>query len=341
MTLTQVTTISPPAKGLDFVSAPVSETQLRADGCTFVILYICRPNETHMAKVATPARIKRLHDAGIAVLLNYEASGTESRLGAPRGLSDGMWCRDFARSLGYPESLPILCSSFDTDVRPFIDAATAYGQAFADGASPYHIGIYGGTPIITRLAARLPLGWKAMAHAWSPFGFFPVIHIEQTVRVYNAGADQNICRLPFSAWLPSVQPDPTPTPTPPPANSEDLDTMISAPDTVYDTTDKANPDGVFIVGDPNKSSRSVTIASTHTRAFIVVTPIPVSGAGHLRISNDGHEPVFSTAQWQEGHPPMPLGLLVDLNGAGRIDIYTEGLVGSSCDLIIARTHVNG
>lgn len=208
-------TVTPKQQGLDFIGAPVPEPVLYRDGWRFAILYICRPQETHTTKVTTVERIKRLHDAGIAVVLNYEASGTESRYGAVRGFSDGEWSKGFAERIGYPYGLPVMCSSFDQDVRAWLSTARAYGEAFADGlGNAYRLGVYGGTPIINALADRDPIGWKAMARSWSPFGFFPTIHIDQFGRTYTDAADIDTCLTPFNAWLPHAVPDPTPPPDP-------------------------------------------------------------------------------------------------------------------------------
>lgn len=110
---------------------------------------------------------------------------------------------------------------------------------------------------------------------------------------------------------------------------------------VYDTTDKNNPDGTFKVGaGPPKGSRSPTIAPGRTRAIVLITPVAVSGAGHLRISGNGVRPDYSGPQWEAGHPPMPVEMMVELNPAGAIDIWADGESESECHVIIVLRYVN-
>lgn len=95
----------------DYSWARPSPQQMAAAGIKVVMRYLYGPG-----KGIDRAELRALHDAGIGVGLNYEASAGNHLLGAAQGRVDGERARAFAAALGAPAGLPIYYSC-DAEVR--------------------------------------------------------------------------------------------------------------------------------------------------------------------------------------------------------------------------------
>lgn len=304
-------------------------------------------------KSLTVPEIATLHHLGIGVLPFWEAGGTDPLQGYPKGRAHGQTAVRVLEAQGVPHGM--FCSAaVDYDVTPANTRASAeYMRGFHEQLAPagYATAVYGDTDIIRACAAdgTASVFHMAGAMSWSNRKVIDLVHLLQSISGSAPLWDNNYVLRPLDMWLPHTVPDipPTPTPVPvpipvpvPPAPSqEDLDAMIYSPAAAYDS--RTSPDGPLQVRVPGKSSRTPKVAPGFTRAQVIITPIGVTGRGHLRWSGDGVEPDFSAAQFWTGSPPMPLSAIVDLNGDGALDVWVEGEDGAACDVIISRTHVNG
>lgn len=124
------------------------------------------------SKNATLPKIQAYHNAGIDVLLNWEAGAGDALLGAARGLAHGQEAVRQALMLGAPAhaSPPIgIYFSDDTDsTEPQVDA---YYRAASQvvRAAGFRVGAYGGADVVVNLM-RLgvtDLAWVANASSWN------------------------------------------------------------------------------------------------------------------------------------------------------------------------------
>lgn len=225
--------IQPGALGFDSLNDPAPPARLAADGVKFRTFYIAQ-RSAYPGKITDADagyeqdRIRAHIDAGVGVLLNFEAAADRWTGGASAGATDGAWSRKVCTALGYPDGLPVLIS-YDTDISAAtLPTAVAYGVAF-DGTlgARWPIGVYGEQSIMAALDGLgiCKMCWHVMAHSWdnAPGGRAP-IHVEQrrptaaeTARMpyfTRSALDANDAVRPFPVWLP--HPDPPPPPPGPP-----------------------------------------------------------------------------------------------------------------------------
>lgn len=240
MTLYGRTTIPAGARGFDALGDIADPNRLVRDGWRFRTYYISQRSNystkiTDATRRTARARIQPVLDAGLGVLLNYEAAIDRWRTGFVGGKADGEWSRQLCADLGYPRGLPVVVS-YDEETRTsggqVSSVAIAYGEAFADALNPgWTFGIYGGTPIMHELAHRCECGMQAMASSWS-LGNWPaaVVHLKQRRPTAAETAampyatrntlDVDVTTRPVEMWgLIDSFPEPVPvppSPTPPP-----------------------------------------------------------------------------------------------------------------------------
>lgn len=206
--MTNTTTIQPGEQGADYVrlTDPI-KLALLARGHTFVARYAVPPETTSIGKVITAAEIEWLHANRIGIVLVWEINALDGYRGAPAGRYAGEWSKNNARQLGCPESVPLFCA-IDTDTTTAnVTKFRAYVNAFAAAIAPHPLGLYGDTDIALAMADHRPVFWRAGARSWSRADYDA--HIVQSPGAVPPGIDLNICRLPFTAWLPALDQPPT------------------------------------------------------------------------------------------------------------------------------------
>lgn len=270
--ITPVATLPMGTRGLDYVTPPVSETQLYADGWRFVCRYIAQ--STSIGKLVTAAEIRRIHAAGLGLFLNYEWSAGRWRGGAAAGYIDGAFARSKAYEYGYPETVPILVS-FDQDVtKADLPVLWAYADAFFKACAPFTIGAYGDSDCLNALAGISRLNWLAMATYWSQYTPLAVpVHIKQKGRAYGTSADINVTLLPVKCWLPHAE-----ELTLPYYDDKGASTMryYSEGKRVHDTRIDGGPMTVtegprqLVLGGPSVSRLTFTVTETTGPGFLSV-----------------------------------------------------------------------
>lgn len=156
-------------KGADYASPQVSLPKLKKIGVTYVCRYIDGTAHTNNPTWKTLTKRERALIAanGMACVLVFEVSADRPLKGAVQGAADGRAACQDAYWLGYDPHVPIICA-VDTDVHAGnIKAVEAYVRAFAKGAAPYPIGVYGDYDIIDRVKDVSQLNWQANAWGWS------------------------------------------------------------------------------------------------------------------------------------------------------------------------------
>jgi hypothetical protein len=170
------------AEGVDYSFDKPGPAALQAAGKTFACLYV---SDSASGKNMTPAEVRALHAAGIAVVAVYQTSrgfmigsAADGRHAATAGLA-------LARSCGMPADRP-LYFALDTEPALLSSADWSRVRAFCDGAAAVlgrgRVGVYGGLDAIERLVPdAAPWGWQT--RAWSvrdgAVVWSPKAHIQQ------------------------------------------------------------------------------------------------------------------------------------------------------------------
>lgn len=187
-------------------------------GVQVVSLYLSRDP----SKNATPARVLAYHDAGVGVLLNWEAEQGAPLKGAGQGKADGADAVSQADALitgvGYtPRSRLAIAFSCDTDTTPAqyprIDGyyRAAAAELATGGARPYLCGAYGEADLIDHLARTGYVSMLWQTYAWSggrlsPEAAFYQYDNGQKIGGASVDFDRIIRRAQLGAWWPPGHP---------------------------------------------------------------------------------------------------------------------------------------
>lgn len=180
---------------------------LAADGVKLVSRYLAPlPNP----KVVTGAEITALHAAGIAVLLNWEASGTAAQGGAAQGAQDGAAAAAMAETLGAPHGLTVFYSvDFDAQSGDFAALRAYFAAINTATAGRYRVGVYGSGDVVDELKIWGLAAAFWQTYAWSGTYLSPnadlyQYHNNATLPGVGVSVDEDqIINLPaLGAWAP-------------------------------------------------------------------------------------------------------------------------------------------
>ena len=190
-------------EGIDYAWDRPDVSQLKQNGKEFVCRYLAyRPN----GKVIDSDECKRLHDAGIGIVLNWEQAAGDFQNGYDRGKQHAQEALKQANELGYPSDLPIY---FSIDENVTSDAAMQTVGAYLNGVASvlgrHRTGVYGQYSVIERmLPDYAEFGWQT--YAWSSGKVSSKAHIYQYrngITFLAADVDFNrTLRSDFVAWFP-------------------------------------------------------------------------------------------------------------------------------------------
>ena len=259
--MTTFVTIQPGQWGIDCTIKP-DPALLASRGVKFAALYL---------KYWDSAYVARLHAVGIAVIPIWETTETAGAGGFPLGTTHGLLAVQACQRLSIPAGTPII---FTADTGDWSVEYVKYFQAAEIQARANH---YGNAGYMSRNAfdACMAAGVTFdIIWAWGAAGVgggrHPDAHVNQYIGVVAGcdisgfgDVDTNVCKRPFSAWLPL--PDPvTPIPTSNP--SEEDDEMTSA--TLWRDLRYAN---AFLVNGDVCTVDDLTYANLVARGVPVVT----------------------------------------------------------------------
>ncbi|MEQ6898706.1 glycoside hydrolase domain-containing protein [Microbacterium sp. KR10-403] len=149
-------------EGVDFSWGRPSPQALVKAGKRFVCRYI----GNFGGKSCTRAELDTYTRAGLAVVLNYEASGTELKGGRDAGVNLGKVAQAAASALGYPDAVIYFSADWDASE---VDQAKIH--ATLDGIATVipraRIGLYGGYYVIERAAKAGKASFFWQTYAWS------------------------------------------------------------------------------------------------------------------------------------------------------------------------------
>lgn len=312
--MNQLVTIPLGSLGADYVSlSPRVKQWLLANRARFVCRYIAR--RTSIGKIITREEIAWLHEHGIGIVLNYEGSHTDHLLGAPGGVANGKWSRDFVHGLGYPAGAPLVFS-VDTDVYAGnIALATAYSRGFISEIDPYTAAAYADSDLLAALKPFEPLGWLPNARSWSEGSDDAIVHVKQGREDKQWGVDPNVCVRPFLAWLPHNDPTPTPTPEP-----EDDMNILPYPERIYDTR---------AIGERFDAMEVRIVPIVARRVRVNITAVNPAADGYITVWGAAGRPKTSNLQLNAGRNSDNTAAVV-LGDTGELFVHTT----AACHIII-------
>lgn len=186
-------------KAVDYSFARPDPDSLKFAGYVGVMRYLAPDVGSMRGKILRADELGRLHAAGLAVGLVWEA-------GATRSSWNGVEANKQADALGFPVDRPIYFAC-DSDVP---DAQwDAVGVCLDALSGPRPKGIYGGAGLVQAMLDRghATFGWVSGARSWDHGHKAPGAHLQQLVGAPISGTDENVVLQPdFGQW-------PAPTPS--------------------------------------------------------------------------------------------------------------------------------
>lgn len=162
-------------EGVDYSFSRPDPARLAAAGKRFA----CRYLSYTPGKNITGSEVDRLHAAGLAVVLNWEATAGGWRGGAAAGRTHASEALRLANNLGAPNSAAIYFS-IDQDTTPGdYPTVAAYLNAAAAVIGRGRLGAYGEYDLIRYLFDRKTITWGWQTYAWSHGTWEPRAHIQQ------------------------------------------------------------------------------------------------------------------------------------------------------------------
>lgn len=200
----------PALSALDYSFGRPSIPAMKAAGIKVVCRYL-----TGAGKALTRAEAVELDEAGIAILLNFEANAGDALAGASKGASNGAIAREAAANLGVPAGFPIYFSVDQDILSGQLPIVTEYLHA-ADNAA-HQSRCYGEYDVVNAFGRP---AWQTVAWSGGKLSKLAVIYqyeINQTLGGAAVDHNQIINLAGIGAWRPSAQ-----SPTKPVTTEDDM-----------------------------------------------------------------------------------------------------------------------
>lgn len=142
--------------------------KMRTQGYEYAIRYCVPDNPKSITKTEADA----LLSAGLGIGLCWETYATRANSGAAGGLTDGKLAKEYAQSIGAPDTT-VIYFAVDYDAREF-DKIASYMIAAECAVRPYRLGVYGSYYVVEEMHRR-GIGaayWQCVAWSkgqWSEF----------------------------------------------------------------------------------------------------------------------------------------------------------------------------
>lgn len=190
--------------GLDFVTAP-SIAAMKAASVAFVCRYLSEVNDLTKVKLLSAAEAKADSAAGIAIVSNYEWTGTTALGGFNAGVFDAKIAAQQHTACGGPANRPIYFS-IDWDAQPGqMSVIIDYFHGVASIISLDRTGAYGSYEVIKALLNAGAIKWGWQTYAWSGGQWLSGIHIRQyqngiTLDGHSVDYDESM-QADFGQWF--------------------------------------------------------------------------------------------------------------------------------------------
>ena len=139
---------------------------LKVEGYSFVGRYLSKTSGINAWKVLKADEAMRIHNAGLAILLIWETSGSRAKAGANAGKEDGTAAKDLAHSLGVPGGTIYFAVDYDAPKSDYT-AIEAYLREARSACAPYNAGVYGPKHIVDEMFNRGAVRYFMQCVAWS------------------------------------------------------------------------------------------------------------------------------------------------------------------------------
>lgn len=150
-------------QGIDYSWARPGGAAIKAAGMTFAFRYV--PYQGDGGKGLTTDEVADLQANGIAIGLVFESTAGRPQGGRTNGLGDGVVARQGARSIGWPETLPIYFAvDYDSNDFAPIDE---YLKGCAESLGALRVGVYGSFAVIEHCHTTGSAAWFWQTYAWS------------------------------------------------------------------------------------------------------------------------------------------------------------------------------
>ena len=138
--------------GVDTCAKITKDQAQKLSGCgiSFVGRYLVNPA---FNKAITDDEAKRLHEAGLAVVLIWETTASRAREGAEAGKLDGYSAYSYAKQIGVPDGCAIYFAVDYDAPRTDYPAIEQYLYAAKLACAPYKCGVYGKADLVNSVRA--------------------------------------------------------------------------------------------------------------------------------------------------------------------------------------------
>ncbi|HEY1954730.1 MAG TPA: glycoside hydrolase domain-containing protein [Polyangiaceae bacterium] len=174
-------------KGIDYAWTHPSISSMKADGYTFAARYLSYDN----SKDITASEAHDLKNAGIDVVVVWEATAQAALGGYSQGVSDAKAAESRAKSAGMPSGRPIYFAvDFDASSGEQ-GALNSYFDGVASVLGRDRTGVYAGYYVVNRLfnAGKIKYAWQTYAWSYGNWdGRAQLRQVQNDISVGNAGA---------------------------------------------------------------------------------------------------------------------------------------------------------
>lgn len=203
--------------GVDYAWGRPSTTSLLAAHVKFAARYLSHDTS---GKNLTASEAKRLSDAGIWLVVVWEATASRALAGRAAGAADAQAAEAEAKSCGMPSGRPIYFA-VDFDATSSQQAAI---NAYLDGAASVlgrgRVGLYGGYGPVSRAFNAKKITWAWQTYAWSGGQWDKRAQLHQYSNdhiIGGVGLDYDEAPTSdYGQWKVGASPAPTPAPVPAP-----------------------------------------------------------------------------------------------------------------------------
>lgn len=208
--------------GIDSAWANIDPKAIKAAGYSFRVRYL----SFDPTKNLTPQERDADFEAGLGILLVWEAGAQDALGGTPQGQREGAAAAQQAEALGYPQQYPLFfATDFNEPANDFPVNADYLRAAQSEG--PFQPGPYGSIALCNYMIQNAVTHYAWQTSAWSGTAVDNQANLYQrqsptkTIQGAAAGSyDENVLIVPLPIWTagaPATPPQPAPQPTPQPS----------------------------------------------------------------------------------------------------------------------------
>ncbi|MDF3280935.1 glycoside hydrolase domain-containing protein [Gordonia sp. N1V] len=181
-------------RGYDYAGGRPTGAQIKSAGGSFVCRYLTDGGSGLPGKQLQEWEVGSMHDAGVAIVANYETTADRMLSGYAGGHDDALWASNYVASVGIGGAPIYFSADFDATESQSV-TINAYLQGACDAIGKSRVGVYGGYWVVKRAfdAGVATYAWQTSA--WSGGNLDQRAHIYQNMNLgyaYIAGVPCDI-----------------------------------------------------------------------------------------------------------------------------------------------------